>query len=91
MDVIRRTLKIDAARLTEMAAERGQDVGSCRGGGALLDSVVGPAAPDIAEDRRRLDEFLLGREAVPLADAKAWVARWIVMEELPRPLPDKIE
>jgi hypothetical protein len=94
MNIIRRTLEIDAgtdARLTEMAAKRGQDVAAVLAEAvALLDSVVEPAAPDIAEDRRRLDEFLLSREAVPLADAKAWVASWDTSEELPRPSPHKV-
>jgi len=94
MNIIRRTLEIDAdtdARLTEMAAERGQDVAAVLAEAvALLDSVVEPAGPDIAEDRRRLDEFLRSREAVPLADAKAWVASWDTAEELPRPTPHKI-
>jgi len=31
----------------------------------LLDSVIERAGPDIAENRRRLDEFLLSREALP--------------------------
>jgi hypothetical protein len=94
MNIIRRTLEIDAgtdARLTEIAAQRGQDVATVLAEAvALLDSVMEPAAPDIAEDRRRLDEFLLSREAVPLADAKAWVASWDTSEELPRPSPHKV-
>jgi hypothetical protein len=69
MNIIRRTLEIDAgtdARLTEMAAWHGQDVAAVLAKAmALLGSVVEPAGPDIAEDRRRLDEFLRGREAVP--------------------------
>jgi len=94
MNIIRRTLEIDAgtdARLTEMAAERGQDIAAILAEAvALLDSVVEPAGPDIAEDRRRLDEFLLSRKAVPLTDAEAWVASWDTSEELPRPSPRKI-
>jgi predicted transcriptional regulator len=94
MNIIRRTLEIDAdtdARLTEMAAERGQDVAAVLAEAvALLDSVVEPAGPDIAEDRRRLDEFLHNRKAVPLTDAKAWVASWDTAEERPRPSPHKI-
>jgi hypothetical protein len=89
MNIIRRTLEIDAgtdARLTEMAARRGQDVAAVLAEAvALLDSVMEPAAPDIAEDRRRLDEFLLGHGAVPFADAKAWVASWDTSEERTRP------
>ena len=94
MNIIRRTLEIDAgtdARLTELAAERGQDVAAVLAEAvALLDSVIEPAGPDIAEDRRRLDEFLRSRNAVPLTDAKAWVASWDTPEELPRPSPHKI-
>jgi hypothetical protein len=94
MNIIRRTLEIDAgtdARLSEMAAERGQDVASVLAEAvALLDSVLDLAGPDIAVDRRRLDEFLGSREAVPLDDVKAWVASWETAEELPRPSPHKI-
>ena len=57
---------------------------------ALLDSVVDIAGPDIAEDRRRLDEFNRTRLAVPLDDVKAWVASWGSPDELPRPQPRKI-
>jgi hypothetical protein len=74
MNIIRRTLEIDAgtdARLTEMAAERGQEVGALLAEAvALLDSVVDPVGPDIAEDRRRLDEYLHSRKAVPLDAVK---------------------
>jgi len=94
MNVIRRTLEIDAgtdARLTEMAAERGQDVAAVLAEAvALLDSVVDLAGPDIAEDRRRLDEFTGSRKAVALDDVKAWVASWGSGDELPRPQPRKI-
>jgi predicted transcriptional regulator len=94
MNIIRRTLEIDAgtdARLTEMAAERGQEVAAVLAEAvALLDSVVDLAGPDLAEDRRRLDEFSKNREAVPLDDVKVWVASWDTVEELPRPSPRKI-
>jgi predicted transcriptional regulator len=94
MNIIRRTLEIDAstdARLTEMAAERGQDVAAVLADAvALLDSVLNLAEPDIAEDRRRLDEFLNSREAVPFDGVKAWVASWDATEELPRPSSHKI-
>jgi predicted transcriptional regulator len=94
MNIVRRTLEIDAgtdARLTEMAAERGQDVAAFLAEAvALLDSVLDLAGPDIAEDRRRLDEFLDNREAVPFDGVKAWVASWDTREELPRPSPHKI-
>jgi hypothetical protein len=94
MNIIRRTLEIDSGtdtRLTEMAAERGQDVAAVLAEAvALLDSVVDLAGPDIAEDRRRLDEFFSNRKAVPLDGVKAWVASWDTAEQLPRPSPHKI-
>jgi len=94
MNIIRRTLEIDTstdARLTEMAAERGQDVAAVLAEAvALLDSVVDLAGPDIAEDRRRLDKFLDNRKAVPLDSVKAWVASWDTAEETPRPSPHKV-
>jgi predicted transcriptional regulator len=94
MNLIRRTLEIDAAtdaRLSEMAAERGQAVAAVLAEAvALLDSVVDLAGPDIAEDRRRVDEFNRTRLAVPLDDVKAWVASWGSADELPRPQPRKI-
>ena len=94
MNVIRRTLEIDAstdARLSEMAAERGQDVAAVLAEAvALLDSVVDLAGPDVAEDRRRLDEFARSGHAVPLNEVKAWVESWGSEHELPRPLPRKI-
>ncbi|SFP30123.1 hypothetical protein SAMN05216330_106325 [Bradyrhizobium sp. Ghvi] len=94
MNVIRRTLDIDAdtdARLREMASERGQDVAAVLAEAvALLDSVVDIAGPDIAEDRRRLDEFRMSRAAVPLNEVKDWVASWGSAMELPPPAPRKI-
>ena len=94
MNIIRRTLEIDTstdARLTEMAAERGQDVAAVLAEAvALLDSVVDLAGPDIAEDRRRLDKFLDSRKAVSLDSVKAWVASWDTAEETPRPSPHKV-
>ena len=94
MNLIRRTLEIDAAtdtRLSEMAVERGQDVAAVLAEAvALLDSVVDLAGPDIAEDRRRADAFNRTRFAVPLDDVKAWVASWGSADELPRPQPRKI-
>ena len=41
--------------------------------------------PDIAEDRRRLEDFKRTREAIPLSDVKAWVESWGTERELPRP------
>jgi predicted transcriptional regulator len=94
MNIIRRTLEIDAdtdARLREMASERGQEVSAVLAEAvALLDSVVDIAGPDIAEDRRRLDDFKATRLAVPLDDVKTWVASWGSANELPRPTPRKI-
>jgi hypothetical protein len=46
------------------------------------------AEPEIAEDRRRLNEFNRTRQAVPLGDVKAWVTSWRTENELPAPLPD---
>jgi hypothetical protein len=48
--------------------------------------VIDPAEPDVAEDRRRLDQFVSMREAVPLDDVKSWVASWGSAKELPRPV-----
>jgi predicted transcriptional regulator len=94
MNIIRRTLEIDAgtdARLREMADERGQDVAAVLAEAvALLDSVVDISGPDIAEDRRRLDDFMQTRLAVPLDEVKNWVASWGSANELPRPVPRKI-
>ena len=57
MNMVRRTLETDT-RLRELAAERGQGVAAVLAEAvALLDSVVDIAGPDVAEDRRRLDEF----------------------------------
>ena len=94
MNLIRRTLDIDAgtdARLTEMAAERGQDVAVVLAEAvALLDSVVDIAGPDVAEDRQRLDAFRNDGQAVPLDDVKACIASWDSNDELPSPSPHKI-
>jgi predicted transcriptional regulator len=94
MNMIRRTLDIDAdtdARLRQLAVERGQDVAAVLAEAvALLDSVVDIAGPDLAEDRRRLDEFKRTRQAVPLDEIKAWVASWGSGNELPPPQPRKI-
>lgn len=94
MNIIRRTLDIDAdtdARLREMADERGQDVAAVLAEAvALLDSVVDIAGPDIAEDRRRLDDFRKSGAAVPLSEVKDWVASWGSANELPRPATRRI-
>jgi predicted transcriptional regulator len=94
MNIIRRTLDIDTAtdaRLTELAAERGQDVAAVLAEAvALLDSVVDIGNPDIAEDRRRLESFKRAQSAVPLYEVKAWVDSWGSDNELPRPEPQRI-
>jgi hypothetical protein len=41
--------------------------------------------PDIGEDRRRLDDFMRTRVAVPLDEVKSWIASWGSANELPRP------
>jgi predicted transcriptional regulator len=75
-----------------MATERGQEVAAVLAEAvALLDSVVDLEGPDIAEDRRRYDEFKRTRLAVPLDEVKAWVASWGSADELPRPQPRKVE
>src|SRR5258706_7506941 len=80
MNIIRRTVEIDSgtdARLTEMAAERGQDAAAVLAEAvALLDSVIDLAGPDITEDRRRYEEFKRNQLAVPLDDVTAWVGNW---------------
>jgi predicted transcriptional regulator len=95
MNLVSRTLEIDTdtdTRLREMATERGQDVAAVLAEAvALLDSVVDLEGPDIAEDRRRLDEFERTKLAIPLDEVKAWVASWGSAAELPRPQPRKVE
>jgi predicted transcriptional regulator len=94
MNLIRRTIEIDEAtdaRLAEIAAERGQDVAAVLADAvALLDSVVDVEGPDVAEDLRRLDDFLATGEAIPSDEIKAWVASWDTPDELPPPAPRKI-
>jgi hypothetical protein len=57
---------------------------------ALLDSIVDISAPDVGEDRRRLDAFRQTRTALSLNDVKAWVASWGSANELPRPVAREI-
>jgi len=94
MNLVRRTLDIDPetdARLRELAAERGQDVAAVLAEAvALLDSVVDIGNPDIAEDRRRLQDFQASPEAVPLHEIKSWVESWGTDRELPRPKPQRM-
>jgi predicted transcriptional regulator len=92
MTMIRRTLDIDAAtdaRLHELAIERGQDVSIVLAEAvALLDSVID--LPDIAEDRRRLDEFNRTGEGIQWDEVKTWTQSWGTPEELPKPKPRKL-
>lgn len=94
MNIVRRTLEIDAdtdARLRALAAERGQDVAAVIAEAvALLDSVVDIGNPDIADDRRRLEEFNRTREAVPLHEVKAWIESWGGEKELPAPKAQRL-
>ncbi|MBI1202184.1 MAG: hypothetical protein GC182_06695 [Rhodopseudomonas sp.] len=94
MNLIRRSIALDPAtdaRLRELAAERGQDEAAVLAEAvALLDSVVDIGNPDIAEDRRRLDDFSRTREAIPLHDVKTWVESWGTDKELPRPKPQRL-
>jgi predicted transcriptional regulator len=95
MNIIRRTLDIDAAtdeRLREIAAERGQDISAVLAEAvALLDSVVDIGGPDIEEDRQRLREFERTRLGIPLHEVKAWVESWGTGNELPPPKARRIE
>jgi predicted transcriptional regulator len=94
MSLIRRTIEIDETtdtRLAEIAAERGQDIATVLADAvALLDSVIDLEVPDVAEDRRRLDNFIATGEAIPFDEFKAWVASWNTPDELPPPTPRKI-
>jgi predicted transcriptional regulator len=94
MNLIRRNIALDPAtdaRLRELAAERGQDEAAVLAEAvALLDSVVDIGNPDIAEDRRRLENFKRTREAIPLHEVRAWVESWGTDKELPRPKPQRL-
>ena len=46
---------------------------------------------DVAEDERRLHEFLRTRKAIPFEDVKAWTESWGTEAELPRPSGRGIE
>ncbi len=95
MNVVRRTFEIDAntdARLQEMARERGQDVTTVLAEAvALLDSVGDIEAPDIGEDRERLERFRKTNEAVSMHDVKVWIESWGSENELPSPRPQRFE
>lgn len=94
MNFVRRTLELDPAtdeRLRALAAERGLGEAAVLAEAiALLDSIVEIDAPDIAEDRLRLQRFRTSHEAVPLAEVRTWVESWGTAEELPPPSPRRI-
>lgn len=94
MNIIRRTLELDSetdSRLRGLAAERGQDIAVVLAEAvALLESVISIEEPEIAGDRRRLDEFMRTREAIPFSEVEAWVAGWGAADKRPRPIPRKI-
>lgn len=92
MNIIR-TIEIDAAtdaRLSEIAARRGQDVAAVIADAIDLLDRAHVEGPDLDEDRRRLDEFKRTGTAVPLDEVKAWTTSWGTANELPRPQPRKI-
>jgi predicted transcriptional regulator len=80
MNLVRRTFDLDSetdARLRELATERGQDVSAVLAEAvALFDFVIDIGNPDIAKDRRRLQQFRHAREAVPLHEIKSGVESW---------------
>ena len=94
MSMTRRTLDLDAAtdaRLNEVAAERSEDISTVLAEAvALPDSIIDINGPDIAEDRRRMDEFHRTGEGIPWDEAKAWIESWSTSEELPMPKLRKI-
>lgn len=94
MGTIRRTLDLDPAtdaRLSALAAERGEDPASIVADAmVLLDSIVDIEGPDAEEDARRLREFERTGLAVPSAEVDAWVDSWGTDNELPRPRPRKL-
>ena len=94
MGTVRRTLDLDShtdARLTALAAEKGQDAAAILAEAVVLvDSIVDIDGPDIKEDLRRLREFERTGEAVPFEEVQAWVECWGTASELPRPQPRKL-
>lgn len=94
MGTVRRTLELDPetdARLSALAAEKGQDAAAIVADAVvLLDSVMDIEGPDVAEDVRRLREFERTGVAVPSQDVDAWVESWGTSKELPRPEPRKV-
>jgi len=91
MSTVRRTFDLDSdtdARLTALAAEKGQDAAAVVADAVdLLDSVVNIEGPDVEEDLRRFREFERTGEAVPWEEVKAWVESWGTPNEHPRPQP----
>jgi len=89
-----RTIELDAptvARLNELAARRGQDVaGVIADAIELLELGADFEGPDVAEDERRLAEFLRTRQGVPVEELKAWTESWGSERELPPPPPRRI-
>ena len=86
-------IEIDAAtdaRLSEMAARRGGEVGVVIAEAIELLDCADIDGLDISEDRRRLDAFRSSRAAVPLDDVRAWTESWGTSEEKPRPEPRKV-
>ena len=94
MSTVRRTFDLDPetdARLSALAAEKGQDAAAVVADAVtLLDSVVEIEGPDVEEDLRRLREFERTGEAVRSEDVKAWVASWGTSHELPPPKSRKV-
>ncbi|MFY9832120.1 MAG: hypothetical protein WAK66_05320 [Methylocystis sp.] len=95
MTTVRRLIELDAAvdtRLSELAARRGQDVADVIAEAIeALESGAFLEGPDVAEDERRLHEFLRTKKAIPFEDVKAWTESWGTEAELPRPSARGIE
>jgi predicted transcriptional regulator len=95
MTTVRRLIELDAAvdtRLSELAARRGQDVAEVIAEAIeALESGPFLEGPDVAEDERRLHEFLRTRTAIPFENMKAWTESWGTKAELPRPSGRRIE
>jgi predicted transcriptional regulator len=89
MTTVRRVLDLDpttAARLRELAAQRGQEASTIVAEAiSLLDSVIDIEGPDVDEDLRRVREFERTGEAIPGEDMMAWVDSWGTANELAPP------
>lgn len=94
MNTVTRTLELDAetdARVRQLADKRGQKVEAVLAEAvALLDSTIELGLPDVADDRRRYNEYLETGMAVPLDEVKAWTASWGTAHELPPPKARKL-